>query len=713
MGLRRRARRYLAQKVAAPGTPHASPRANPTNSGRGDTGGIMSSRCTLLVQAGFIIGMAAGGALAGDGFAPNEYWLNDFLPHAQTVFADVTGDGKSDAITVSQLGIVIRRSTGTEFGSRYEFWTPEPYYGSRGTFFADVDGDGKADAIVVNEDAVTVRRSDGVRFGAYERWTERPYYGSRGTFFADVTGDGRADAIVVNNDGVTVRRSDGLGFGGNESWTDDPYYGSRGTFFADVTGDGRADAIVVNDFGVTVRRSAGGFFKPNERWTSYPYYGDSVTTFADVTGDGRADAIVVNRAGVAVARSDDGVFQAAEWWTSEPYYGDGGNGFDGSFFADVTGDGRADAIVVLQGTFPIVGGRIVVTRRSASSTPDFQHSARPHADRYSTTFGLLSRPMLVILERYAGVPLADSLSEENAAARFFGHGYPSLAHYFRRNSSGRVNLFPVQENSGVQNDGVVIVDAGDRAVDWARSLSDRITHALKLADPFVDFKLLDSDGDGLVENDDLVVVVVHATGGSSLGGCGAARHSIVALDGKTISVLGNIGGDAAALMTFIHEMGHQAFGLADLYNTGIGPTDIMAATCGLPDTSFFSTTTWHRMHLGWNMPRIIEHDRDVLVEPREVGDSYLLYNPAKGAGEYFIVENIQRPDEATYDSGASLGLKIWRVDDSKFGGASLQLINPSLGGPTTLRWADGTPAGMTVQILRSVGKDMLVRFDVP
>jgi uncharacterized protein YraI len=139
--------------------------------------------------------------------------------------------------------------------SSNESWTTNPYYGSRGTFFADVTGDGKADAIVVNNDRVTVRRSNGSNFLANESWTTNPYYGSRGTFFADVTGDGKADAIVVNNDRVTVRRSNGSSFLANESWTTNPYYGSRGTFFADVTGDRKADAIVVNNDRVTVRRA--------------------------------------------------------------------------------------------------------------------------------------------------------------------------------------------------------------------------------------------------------------------------------------------------------------------------------------------------------------------------------------------------------------------------------------------------------------------------
>jgi hypothetical protein len=86
-------------------------------------------------------------------------------------------------------------------------WTTNPYYGSIKTAFADVTGDGKTDAIAVNEDGVVVRRSDGAEFLANEYWTANPYYGSRLTAFADVTGDGKADAIVVNDDKVTVRRA--------------------------------------------------------------------------------------------------------------------------------------------------------------------------------------------------------------------------------------------------------------------------------------------------------------------------------------------------------------------------------------------------------------------------------------------------------------------------------------------------------------------------
>ena len=103
----------------------------------------------------------------------------------------------------------VQASNGLAVGyfSGNESWTSNPYYGTRGTLFADVTGDGKADAIVVNDSGVTVRRSTGANFSGNESWTSNPYFGTRGTFFADVTGDRKADAIVVNNDKVTVRRA--------------------------------------------------------------------------------------------------------------------------------------------------------------------------------------------------------------------------------------------------------------------------------------------------------------------------------------------------------------------------------------------------------------------------------------------------------------------------------------------------------------------------
>jgi hypothetical protein len=264
----------------------------------------------------------------------------------RTYYADVDGDGKADAIVSNEEGVFIRRSDGSKFGAD-ERWTEIGYGGDKGTFFADVTGDGKADAIVVNtinSVGVTVRRSDGTKFLPNELWTDIGYAGEKGTFFADVDGDGKADAVVSNEWGVTVRRSDGTKFLPNEAWTEIGYGGDKGLFFADVTGDGKADAIVVNtinNVGVTVRRSDGTKFLPNELWTDIGYAGEKGTFFADVDGDGKADAVVSNEWGVTVRRSDGTKFLPNEAWTEIGYGGQGGPG------SVVKGNG--DAVYLVQG----------------------------------------------------------------------------------------------------------------------------------------------------------------------------------------------------------------------------------------------------------------------------------------------------------------------------------------------------------------------------
>src|SRR5437899_4306186 len=83
-----------------------------------------------------------------------------------------------------------------------------------------------------------------------------------------------------------------------------------GIQFADVAGEGKVAAIAINQNGVVVRRSGGrGGFRRDETWVQQPYFGTDTSGhqniyFADVDGDGKADAIVSNTTEVAVRLSD-------------------------------------------------------------------------------------------------------------------------------------------------------------------------------------------------------------------------------------------------------------------------------------------------------------------------------------------------------------------------------------------------------------------------
>jgi FG-GAP-like repeat len=134
--------------------------------------------------------------------------INTVYGNIATFLADVTGDGKADLIAINSTGTTVRRSTGTIFGPS-EFWG-NPFYNTdtgtgRENFFADVSGDGKADAIVVNNDGISVRVSTGTSFGATQFWGST-FYGARGTFLANVNGEVGDEIIVVNDSSTTVRR---------------------------------------------------------------------------------------------------------------------------------------------------------------------------------------------------------------------------------------------------------------------------------------------------------------------------------------------------------------------------------------------------------------------------------------------------------------------------------------------------------------------------
>lgn len=98
------------------------------------------------------------------------------------------------------------------------------------------------------------------------------------------------------------------------------------TQFANVQGydfERRADAVAVNSSGIVVGPSDGTRFGAGQAWSD-AFHGSKGTYFADVTGDGHADAIAVdpNRISVRRASPDGNRFYNTETWSSGPFYGD-------------------------------------------------------------------------------------------------------------------------------------------------------------------------------------------------------------------------------------------------------------------------------------------------------------------------------------------------------------------------------------------------------
>jgi M6 family metalloprotease-like protein len=308
-----------------------------------------------------------------------------------------------------------------------------------------------------------------------------------------------------------------------------------------------------------------------------------------------------------------------------------------------------------------------------SPLPDFAHPGSPHDPLYSPTGGNLDRPVLVIYASFSDTPRPAGFDAAYMANRFFGP-MPSVADYYDKESFGGLTLTPAAESDsadgGAVNDGIVEVSFPSTTKSTFTSMSDGAQNKalLQAADPFVNFAAFDTNGNGTVEDREIIVERMDADADPLPAGCGGTRgEDPVTLDGKNMAV--SVAGDGTDtnLITIIHETGHAALHTRDLYGFGVGSFDLYGPTCTAPDATFFSLSSWQKLHLGWITPTIVTKDGFYSVPRWDTsGQAFLLYDPDKGTNDYFLVENRERP-VGTYDASASdRGLVIWRIDDAQY-----------------------------------------------
>ncbi|MBI4317520.1 MAG: M6 family metalloprotease domain-containing protein [Chloroflexi bacterium] len=319
---------------------------------------------------------------------------------------------------------------------------------------------------------------------------------------------------------------------------------------------------------------------------------------------------------------------------------------------------------------------------------------------------------LVVLARFSD---QDSVGSSPArwAGAIFGSAN-SASHYFREVSYGLLSIYPVSENYGTPDDGVVgWISLPYPHPNTRGSVDDRnrqiVRDAIIAADPFVDFASLDVDGNGVVKPNELHIVVVVAGYETSYGGAAAAcspsvwAHNgwlgdsvpLVVADGRLVGArYVEVGewdcasfdepGHAGTIGTTVHELGHD-LGWPDLYDTdqsseGVGYWSVMGLGGWLATTGPLGSLPGHpdafsKWHQGWLTPYQVSGQQvGVQIQPAETSPRViqLLDNPGgvdwrwentSGVGEYFLIENRQ---QVGYDAGLpGCGLLIWHVDETR------------------------------------------------
>jgi M6 family metalloprotease-like protein len=352
-------------------------------------------------------------------------------------------------------------------------------------------------------------------------------------------------------------------------------------------------------------------------------------------------------------------------------------------------------------------------------------------------------------------PLAPNVttSLNNLIFNFFS--FPSLNGYYLENSHSAF----FWRNAGVL--GPVTLNASETATLYASQSDDNgdginetaldsaagFNYLLGLvaAKTGYNFAQWDSNGDGSITQDELSIMVIGnnshlddpqnpstSTSSSRYGANRPIGNTLVAVPvpGQNVTLRGKVASldSRASFMTITHELSHS-LGTSDLY----GPADYSAGLTLMGSTIFsvdddrrtVHFDPWHKMRFGWVRPRIFTLGTGgvatVAAAQFQSGNTpVILYDPARGTSEYFIVEcrNSAPSGGGSYDTDLrytpSSGLAVWHVipgnDPPAFHEGAPDL---SLGGNVLwnenqitprLPWRDGSVSATQIHLL-SVAPD--------
>jgi len=165
--------------------------------------------------------------------------------------------------------------------------------------------------------------------------------------------------------------------------------------------------------------------------------------------------------------------------------------------------------------------------------------------------------------------------ESQWAAQVFGDSGKTVKTFYAQATGGMVNIVPARETSGAQNDGVVRVKLSRNHPNVDISTMADFRNIIAAASSYVDFASYDINNNGVIDRDELHIVLVYAGYEAAYSGDTPSvwahnwtRDISVPAIGKTFvnySCLGERQGNHMATIGVVcHELGH-GLGLPDLY----------------------------------------------------------------------------------------------------------------------------------------------------
>jgi M6 family metalloprotease-like protein len=204
----------------------------------------------------------------------------------------------------------------------------------------------------------------------------------------------------------------------------------------------------------------------------------------------------------------------------------------------------------------------------------------------------------------------------------------------------------------------------------------RLAVAAAAREGHVNFRAFDTNHDGTISVDELALLIIGNAPNGQANHFRGSRAFAVPGQGVKIAAGDGVVGEGVTFATIAHELFHTLGGI-DLYgpwggcyglNNGLS---LMASTGGIADGEHpVALDPWHKMLAGWIEPRLVAIGRPgraqlaaqhlpLAIEPQRKRP-LLLYDPARGKSEFFLLE-YRTPYRLGYDQAASSGLVIWHV----------------------------------------------------